>query len=357
MSFVLRAITTMRRIYQIDSLPVLQNRVFPSVDAARECVTGDLKLIQDTKTGLISNHAFDGSRLVYDANYNNEQSLSAAFKKHLSEVKAIVGAHLGTSNLLEVGCGKGYFLEQLVSAGFDITGCDPTYEGFNPRIVKQFYNSSLDIRGKDIVLRHVLEHIPDPVGFLELMNSVNQGRNIYIEVPCLDWIAKNRAWFDLFYEHVNYFRLSDLQAMFGTVFQSGRLFGGQYLFIVADLSTVRRPSCRTDDEFRLPADFHPDFRRLSKAKKIAVWGAASKGVIYSLHAMRNGIPIDCAIDVNPAKHGKYLPVTGIPVLSPEVACKSLPKSTFVVIMNSNYSEEIRQMSMGKFKYLVADNEQ
>jgi hypothetical protein len=44
-----------------------------------------------------------------------------------------------------------------------------------------------------------------------------------------------QSWFDLFYEHVNYFRLDDLRRMFGTVHEAGHLFGGQYLYIVADL--------------------------------------------------------------------------------------------------------------------------
>src|SRR3546814_9608010 len=61
---------------------------------------------------------------------------------------------------------------------------------------------------------------------------------IYIEVPCFDWIVEHSAWFDVFYEHVNYFRLADLRAMFGTVHEAGHLFGGQYLYIVADLSTL-----------------------------------------------------------------------------------------------------------------------
>jgi hypothetical protein len=346
----------MNQIYQVDSLPVLQNRVFDTEELAKNCATGPLKLVQNVETGLIYNAAFDPNLIVYDQNYNNEQSLSPSFQLHLKEVQAIVSNLLGTKNLLEVGCGKGYFLELLRSSGFDVSGCDPTYEGNNPDIIQQFYNSELAISGKNIILRHVLEHIPDPVTFLQAIADTNRGGRIYIEVPCLDWIAANNAWFDLFYEHVNYFRLNDLEAMFGNVINSGRLFGGQYLYIVAELSTVRSPSFRTDDNFRLPDEFRPDFRALSKAKKIAIWGAASKGVIYSLQAMQNGIPIECAIDVNPAKHGKYLPVTGIKVLAPEVANESLPSSAYVVIMNSNYSEEIRQMSMGKFNYLVAENE-
>ena len=346
----------MQPIYQIDVLPVLQNRVFDSKSAAQACQTGSLRLVQDVDTGFVFNQAFDPQLLIYDENYNNEQSLSPAFQKHLMDVKRVVQQFLGETNLMEVGCGKGYFLELLRGEGFDICGCDPTYEGQNPTIIKKFYSDGLGVHDKNIVLRHVLEHIPQPVSFLQMIGAVNRGGRIYIEVPCLDWIAANRAWFDLFYEHCNYFRLADLNAMFGKVHQSGRLFGGQYLYIVAELSTIKKPQRIPGDDFRLPQQFQPDFARLIHQRRIAIWGAASKGVIYSLHAMRNSIPITCAIDVNPAKHNKYLPVTGVPVISPVAAVNELPEQTHVVIMNSNYSEEIRNMSSGKFTYSLAEYE-
>ena len=48
---------------------------------------------------------------------------------------------------------------------------------------------------------------------------------------------------------MNYFRLSDFTRMFGNVIESGRLFGGQYLYVLADLATLRDPE--------LPAQRHP----------------------------------------------------------------------------------------------------
>jgi len=114
----------------------------------------------------------------------------------------------------------------LTAKGFEITGFDPTYEGDNPAVVKKYFASELGIRAVGIVLRHVLEHIQDPLQFLLRLKEANGGSGrIYIEVPCFDWICEHRAWFDVFYEHVNYFRLSDFLSMFGTIYESGRLFG------------------------------------------------------------------------------------------------------------------------------------
>ena len=92
------------------------------------------------------------------------------------------------------------------------------------------------------MLRHTLEHMRQPVDFLADVLRANGGRgDIYLEVPCFDWIRSHRAWFDIFYEHVNYFRLDDFHRMFGTVRESGHLFGGQYLYAIADLATLRAP--------------------------------------------------------------------------------------------------------------------
>ena len=78
---------------------------------------------------------------------------------------------------------------------------------------------------------------------------------IYIEVPCFDWICEKRAWFDIFYEHVNYFRMLDFFKMFGSVAASGKLFGDQYLYVVADLATLRAPKYTKKDAIHFPENF------------------------------------------------------------------------------------------------------
>jgi hypothetical protein len=107
----------------------------------------------------------------------------------------------------------------------------------------------------------------------------------------------------------------------------------------------------------LPAGFRANFSAIRPGVENVVWGAASKGVIYSLQAIKAGYFIRCAVDVNPAKQGKYLPVTGIEVMSPEQVIRRLPENTHVIIMNSNYRDEIIEMSQQKFTYSVVENDQ
>jgi hypothetical protein len=260
-----------------------------------------------------------------------------------------------------VGCGKGYFLELLKGLGYAITGIDPAYEGDNVDVIKAPFTRGLGLAADAIVLRHVLEHIQDPVSFLAEMAEANQGGHIYIEVPCFDWILEHRAWFDLFYEHVNYFRLDDLRRMFGTVHEAGHLFGGQYLYIVADLATLRLTPEQPVPRLTLPDGFTHSLTRAvqiiqaAPGQGSAIWGASSKGVIYSLFLQRAGVAVDRVVDINPAKQGRYLPLSGVRVSSPQEAMDALPEGANLFVMNSNYLEEIKRMTGGRYVYHAVDS--
>ena len=348
-----------RELYRIDQLPVLQNRMHDSAAAARSCPRGDMRLVQDERSGLVYNAAFRPELVTYDANYQNEQAVSPSFRQHLEFVVGVVERTMGRAGLVEVGCGKGYFLEMLEGRGFEITGFDPTYEGNNPKILRHFFAPGVGITAKALVLRHVLEHIRNPLDFLAALKAANGGTGlIYIEVPCFDWICERRAWFDVFYEHVNYFRLGDFERMFGRVIEGGRLFGDQYLYVVADLATLREPRASARDEARLPDDFLATLDRPVPGTQgtVAVWGGASKGVIFALLKERRGQPVKLVIDINPAKQGKYLPGTGLRVHAPEEALAKMPRGSTLYVMNSNYLAEIRDMTRNAYHYTGVDRE-
>lgn len=347
-----------RELFKVEGLPIFQNKMFADKAGALACPKGNIKLVQDMETGLIFNVDFDPSLLEYDADYQNEQACSTVFQRHLEDVKSIVQRYFSGKSLIEVGCGKGFFLEYLISAGYDITGIDPAYEGANPRVIKACFEPSLGLSADGIVLRHVLEHMSDPFAFLLAIAQANGGQGkIYIEVPCFDWICTHRAWFDIFYEHVNYFRLADFHRMFSRVDESGHVFGGQYLYVVADLASLRKPVLDLQEKFLFPANFLDDIKRIAsliKGHRNAIWGGASKGVIFALYMQRAGIEIDLVIDINPAKQSKYMAGSGLQILSPESRMKTLQAGDNVLVMNSNYAQEIAALSNNQFNYIEVD---
>ena len=359
--------TAATELYRVEGLPVFQNRMFPTREAAMNCVRGDMVLVRDPVTGLIFNQAFRPELMQYDADYQNEQAVSSVFRAHLDDVADIVRQHFDGRTLIEVGCGKGYFLDHLHARGFRITGLDPTYEGDSPNVIKAYFTPETGLSADGIILRHVLEHVRNPVDFLRhIRDSNGGGGSIYIEVPCFDWICEHRAWFDIFYEHVNYFRLGDFRRMFATVHEAGHTFGGQYLYVVADLATLRDPRAESADDFAFPTDFLATVARYAdriqardtsvQRQRAIIWGGASKGVIFALFMQRAGTPIDFVIDINPAKQGKDLAATGLRVASPDAVLAEVAPGATIFVMNGNYLPEIRQMTLNRFKYLTVDHD-
>ena len=340
-----------RVLFEGRDYPIFQNRMYDSAEDARTCPRGQIELVQDMGTGLIRNRLFDPTLMEYDAAYQNEQGNSAPFRAHLDVTRDRVLHHFGTEALVEIGCGKGGFLNMLAAAGADITGYDPTFEGEDPRIEKRYFGPGIGVRAKGIVLRHVLEHIADPVAFLRMIAEANGGGPIYIEVPCFDWIARKRAWFDIFYEHANYFRLSDFHRIFGHVIEAGHCFGGQYLGVFADLASLRDPVFRPDDAVTLPTDFAIDLDFAGAGPQDVVWGGASKGVIYALARHRAGLPVAHVVDINPGKQGRYLAGTGLRVEAPHEVLPRLGQNARILIMNPNYAGEIKEMAGDRFTFV------
>lgn len=346
-----------RLLYEQNDFPVFQNRMYATAEEAQNCPRGNIRIVEDLSSGLVRNDAFDPNLVDYDSEYQNEQANSLPFRQHLDWAVDLIADKIGLDDLVEVGCGKGTFLEMLAERGASITGFDPTYEGDSPLIQRHYFGPELGLSAKGLVLRHVLEHIPDPYDFLCQLRDANGGGGlIYIEVPCFDWICEERSWFDIFYEHVNYFRLSDFQKMFGKTVALGRCFGGQYLYIIGDLSSLRDPEYDPADPVPWPSDFIPSLQEGGLTSNDVVWGGASKGVIYSLMRERAGNPVKAVIDINPNKQGRYLAATGLRVSTPDEVLPHVPKSTRILVMNPNYCEEIREISNNQFTYVEVGND-
>lgn len=349
------------RLLRVDNIPAYQNKMFSTKADAIACPRGDVELSQSLDTGMVRNIAFDADTLRYDGSYQNEQGHSPMFRAHVDAVAGIIGSAFAGRRILEIGCGKGSFLEQLRAAGHDAIGVDPAYEGDADYIIGAPFSAALGVRGDAVVMRHVLEHLADPVAFLQQVRDANDGGLIYIEVPCFNWILENHAWFDVFYEHVNYFRMQDFERMFGRILAGGALFGGQYLYVVADLASLRNPAdaaLGVPPRVMLPADFFASLDRClalaAPDSRRGVWGAAAKGVTFLHHLQPRGLDVMLTIDINPAKQGCFLAGSGVPVVAPEDGMRTLGEKPDIFVMNSNYLAEIRATGGSGARYLAVD---
>jgi hypothetical protein len=121
---------------------------------------------------------------------------------------------------------------------------------------------------------------------------------------------------------------------------------------------VRSPEIPLRGAVEFPSDFTSGIQRLEQGSpfETIIWGGASKGVIFSIMKERVGQPVKMVIDINPAKQGKFLPLTGLQVQSPENALSEILPGSTIYVMNSNYLDEIKSISKNKYNYLTIDNE-
>lgn len=109
------------------------------------------------------------------------------------------------AKILDLGCGPGYFLDEMKSRGYtnlvgvtlspgDVKLCEDkghTIKRYDLSFIPQkdgYYDESVDF----IFLRHALEHSPYPVfSLMEYNRVLKQGGRIYIEVPAPDCDRKH----------------------------------------------------------------------------------------------------------------------------------------------------------------------
>jgi SAM-dependent methyltransferase len=349
-------------------VPVHQNLPMEDSTSAITIERGDLSLVVCEDCGFVFNQAFDLSKLSYGKYYDNNQTCSPSFDKYLSELAdyLVLEKEVKNCSIVEVGCGQGEFLRKLLAVknwenqGY---GFDPSYVGLETdldgrlKFEKRYYDSECTSIPADVVIcRHVIEHVPEP---LKLLGAVKQAlvnspkARVFFETPCVEWILRNLVIWDFFYEHCSYFTAQSLTTAFeasGFQVENVRhVFGGQYLWLEATLphkqmDITKNPKSTSllaqnfaTEEQRLKEEWAIRIKELSFQGKVALWGAGAKGVTFANLIDPEGQLIDCIIDLNPNKQGKYIPGAGHPIVSYEKLSER--GITDAILMNPNYHQE------------------
>lgn len=335
-------------VFRQAAVPLFQNVVYRSRAEALAADKGAVELAACAHCGFVFNAAFQPEALHYNPQYQNEQAHSQVFVQHLEQVFELLQQHhIRQQRVVEVGCGKGFFIDFLRQRGVDAIGFDPAYEGDNPAIVKDYFSDRYPIQASFVVLRHTLEHVAEPLQFLHQIAQANGHRGkIYIEVPTFDWIVEHEAVEDIFYEHCNYFTIETLSNLFRTS-HTGTLFGGQYIYLVAHLSELHRPeqipAARNRGYQSVFDHVRQRYQQLAQASEhTAIWGAGAKGSTFLNLVDAQGQHIRLVVDINPRKQGHFVGGTGHAIVGPaELAEANIDT---VLVMNANYLQEIEQVT-------------
>ena len=117
-----------RDIAETIYLPALPNA--PLIRKEERQDLAPIRLRLNTRLNFIENEAYDPALLDYSSRYENSQAHSIKFLAHMKSVLDLLKKQLKKgSRIVEIGCGKGDFVEMVQADGFfKIKGFDAAYE-------------------------------------------------------------------------------------------------------------------------------------------------------------------------------------------------------------------------------------
>jgi SAM-dependent methyltransferase len=280
--------------------------------------------------------------------------------------------NLREKSILEIGCGGGYFLTRLCELGGNTgIGIDPTV----PRVgteqagrgrvqfIRDFYSNRYDKLSCDFLCcQSVLEDIPNPLVFLTNIRQ-NAGQNAiasYFEVFNAGRAFDQQETWSIHYEQCNYFNVETLRSLLQRcgfqVLDAGICPGNeQYIFAEAKSSngtatplapctvqTEQLPLKLSKFAARHVSNVNKWRSKLAEARtqgrKVVLWGSGGKGVSF-LNAVGKESGIHYAVDINPSRHGQFIPGSAQRIVPPAFLTECRPD--VVILSNPAYDMEIR----------------
>jgi 2-polyprenyl-3-methyl-5-hydroxy-6-metoxy-1,4-benzoquinol methylase len=362
--------------YEVQNVPVRCNLMTSTKQEALAIPSGNILLGHCKECGFISNVAFDPAMQDFVGVYEDQQAFSPTFRSFsLDLANCLIGKYnLHGKDILEIGCGKGDFLMLLCGLGRNRgVGIDPAFSrdrihdeaADGVTFIQDFFDEKYACYSGDFVCcRHTLEHINSPKQFLGTVRRAIGSRLdtvVFFEIPDVTRILRELAFWDIYYEHCSYFSAGSLVRLFRAcgfeVIGLARAYDDQYLLIEArpvespsntvheleeNLEQISRDveyfSTHVNQKLR---DWAERFQEMhAQHRRVVAWGSGSKCVSFLTTFDTKNI-IEYVVDINPHRHGRFIPGVGKEVKPPQFLTNYKPDT--VVIMNSIYHDEIQQI--------------
>ncbi len=336
---------------------------------------------------LAQTEDFAQANELFDADYAYFSGFSSSWLAHSERYVADMVARFNLtadSHVLEVAANDGYLLQYVKARSIPCTGVEPTASTAAAArakgipIVEDFFGvrlaKELAAHGKQAdltIANNVLAHVPDindfVAGFAALLKPLGVAT---FEFPhLLKLIAENQ--FDtIYHEHFSYLSLTAVNRIFAanglSVFdvEEHPTHGGSLRVFAQRSDTGRQArSARVDELLQreaqtgmLSADYYTGFQAKTdqvkndflaflleakrQGKTVAAYGAAAKGNTLMNYAGIRPDLISFVVDRNPAKQGKTMPGSRIPIVDEPRLQQEKPD--YVVILPWNLKAEVMQ---------------
>lgn len=372
---------TIEKVYSVSNIPVQSCVLLDTKQEALDYPCRDLELGYCSSCGLVHNMIFDEAIIDYTSKTEESQHFSGTFSRFAKQLAQEIAdkCQLEGKSVLEIGCGKGDFLAEFCSLKpCTGTGIDPGYYEDKNRVdqQKQDLDFIIDYFGPeyyhldpDIILcRHTLEHVGQPAKFVSDIRKCIGDRkdvSVFFETPDAERVFSEGAFWDIYYEHCNYFTTGTHVRLFRQegfeVTEVGLMYDNQYIYQYAgpaasqlgnpkaalgedkDLEDIRRHIDAFPEKIKQIRDKWKNFvlEKHAEGKRIAIWGGGSKCVAF-LTTLGLSEEISWIIDINPFKAGKFVPGTGHQVVSPDSLAEDKSPPDIVIVMNPVYVNEITE---------------
>jgi SAM-dependent methyltransferase len=367
-----RSVDRCHPFYEVLGVPTNSCLLVEDRARALDFPTGDIVLAVCSGCGFIFNSAWNSERTIYSDQYEETQGFSPTFNTFNRSIaeELINSYNIRGKTVLEIGCGKGEFLNLICKLGSNRgIGYDPSFvparqhSEQDVRFVREFFTADTNEVAPDLLCcKMTLEHIGQTRRFAESVRSVanREGSVVFFQVPDVGRILEEGAFWDVYYEHCSYFSAASLKHLFaGTGFAVQRIwrgYDGQYLMIVTtpredgpdvalrDADGVAATSSMTDSfaaaAARSRAAWLSRLRKwAAEGQRTVLWGSGSKAVAF-LTTLGVHDEVEHVVDINPYRVGKFLPGTGQRIVAPSFLHDYRPDN--VVIMNPVYRDEVER---------------
>jgi hypothetical protein len=333
---------------------------------------------------------------IFDDGYAYFSSYSTSWVEHAKRYAAAMTDRFGLgpeSLVVEVASNDGYLLQHFVEMDIPVLGVEPTANTAQAAIARgvptevMFFGEQtgallaarLLAEGGDradlMAANNVLAHVPDIGGFVAGFREVLKDEGVLtFEFPHLLNLIEKVQFDTIYHEHYSYLSLLTVEQVLRAnglrPFDVERLttHGGSLRLFCCHmgsgheetdaLAALRHEEHAAGlDRIESYAGFAPrveavresfrDFLAAEKTggRRVAAYGAAAKGNTFLNYCRTTSNDIEVVFDASPAKQGRFLPGSHLPILSPAQVRDVRPDD--LVILPWNLKDEI----MGQMAFI------